>query len=385
MSLSLDELQDEIDSVDQDLLRLMAKRRQITRKVAEYKLLHQRPVRDCESEREKQSLDIIMKNGHQLGLDYQYINRLFQLIIEDSVFLQQNLLQKASNTASEAQLSVAFLGPKGSYSHIAARAWATKDETHLVEVGCKNFQDIIQQTESGLADYAVLPLENTSSGSINEVYDILQHTHLSIVGELPQWIDHCLLAKQPIALQDSITIYSHSQPFQQCSHFIRRFPNWKIEYTESTAAAMGKVAASQRQDCAALGSEAGGALYQLKVLERNLANQKQNITRFVILARQPIQVSLLVNAKTTLLMTTGQQAGALADVLYVFREKGITMSRLESRPIPGNPREEMFYIDVLANIAEARMISALENIAPLARFIKVLGCYPEQDYRNKLI
>lgn len=383
MPHSLEALRDEINSIDQELLQLFAKRRQIAIKVGEYKLSHQRPVRD--SEREKQLLDQLVKKANQLDLDYQYITRLFQLIIEDSVLIQQNLLQKALYVANENRRRIAFLGPKGSYSHIAARAWAIRDESQTVEVGCKIFQDIIQQTESGLADYAVLPLENTSSGSINDVYDLLQHTHLSIVAELPQPIDHCLLAKQAIPLEDITTIYSHPQPFQQCSQFISRFPDWKIEYTESTAAAMEKVAASQQQNCAALGSEAGGALYRLNVLERGLANQKQNITRFVILARKPIDVSLQVNAKTTLLIATGQQAGALADVLLVFREKGIMMSRLESRPIHGNPWEEMFYIDVLANVAETRMKSALDDIAPLARFVKVLGCYPEQDYRNIIV
>lgn len=383
MPHSLEELRDEINSIDQALLQLFAKRRQIAVKVGEYKLSHQRPVRD--SEREQQLLDALLKKASLLDLDYQYITRLFQMIIEDSVLIQQNLLQKAVNLANENRQRIAFLGPKGSYSHIAARAWAIRAESQIIEVGCKNFPDIIQQTESGLADYAVLPLENTSSGSINDVYDLLQHTHLSIVAELPQPIEHCLLAKPGVALQDITTIYSHPQPFQQCSQFINRFPDWKIEYTESTAAAMEKVAASKGQNCAALGSEAGGNLYQLSVIERGLANQKHNITRFVILARKAVNVSLQVNGKTTLLIATGQQAGALADVLLVFREKGITMSRLESRPIHGNPREEMFYIDVLANIAEARMKSALEDIVPIARFVKVLGCYPEQDYRKIIV
>lgn len=383
MPHSLEELRDEINSIDQALLQLFAKRRQIAVKAGEYKLSHQRPVRD--SEREQQLLDALLKKASLLDLDYQYITRLFQMIIEDSVLIQQNLLQKAVNLANENRQRIAFLGPKGSYSHIAARAWTIRAESQIIEVGCKNFPDIIQQTESGLADYAVLPLENTSSGSINDVYDLLQHTHLSIVAELPQPIEHCLLAKPGVALQDITTIYSHPQPFQQCSQFINRFPDWKIEYTESTAAAMEKVAASKGQNCAALGSEAGGNLYQLSVIERGLANQKHNITRFVILARKAVNVSLQVNGKTTLLIATGQQAGALADVLLVFREKGITMSRLESRPIHGNPREEMFYIDVLANIAEARMKSALEDIVPIARFVKVLGCYPEQDYRKIIV
>jgi chorismate mutase (EC 5.4.99.5)/prephenate dehydratase (EC 4.2.1.51) len=177
----------------------------------------------------------------------------------------------------------------------------------MVEMGCLKFHDIIHQVESGQADYAVMPIENTSSGSINDVYDLLQQTTLSIVGELTIPIEHCVLVNGNTDLQQIETVYSHPQPFQQCSQFINRFPQWKIEYTESTAAAMEKVAAMNSPKVAALGSEAGGELYGLQVLERNLANQQQNHTRFIVLARKPIEVSGQVPAKTTLIMATGSK------------------------------------------------------------------------------
>ncbi|PPZ25472.1 bifunctional chorismate mutase/prephenate dehydratase, partial [Escherichia coli] len=176
----------------------------------------------------------------------------------------------------------------------------------------------------------------------------LQHTGLSIVGELSNPIDHCVLVATKTSLKQIETVYSHPQPFQQCSHFINRFPYWKIEYCESTAAAMETVAKLNSPHAAALGSEAGGLLYRLQVLEHNLANQTQNITRFIVLARKPIDVSEQVPAKTTLIMATGQQSGALVEALLVLRDHSIVMSKLESRPINGNPWEEMFYIDVQA-------------------------------------
>ncbi|MBE7771753.1 P-protein, partial [Yersinia pestis] len=127
------------------------------------------------------------------------------------------------------------------------------------------------------------------------------------------------------------------------------------------------------------GSEAGGALYNLQVLEHNLANQQQNITRFIVLARKPIDVSEQIPAKTTLIMATGQQSGALVEALLVLREHGIIMTKLESRPINGNPWEEMFYIDVQANIRSEAMQKALADLTPITRSLKVLGCYPSEN------
>ena len=192
-------------------------------------------------------------------------------------------------------------------------------------------------------------------------------------------IEHCVLIHGSTDLQQIETVYSHPQPFQQCSQFINRFPHWKIEYTESTAAAMEKVAALNSPKAAALGSEAGGELYQLQVLERNLANQQQNHTRFIVLARKAIEVSDQVPAKTTLIMATGQQAGALVDALLVLRQHNLIMSKLESRPINGNPWEEMFYIDVQGNLQSERMQQALQELKAMTRSMKVLGCYPGEN------
>lgn len=224
----------------------------------------------------------------------------------------------------------------------------------------------------------MVPIENTSSGAINDVYDLLQHTSLSLVGELTIPIDHCVLVSGSTDLSQIETVYSHPQPFQQCSQFLNRYPHWKIEYTESTSAAMEKVAQANSPAVAALGSEAGGALYGLQVLKRNLANQTQNITRFVVLARKAINVSDQVPAKTTLLMATGQQAGALVEALLVLRNHNLIMTKLESRPIHGNPWEEMFYLDVQANLESASMQKALRELGEITRSMKVLGCYPSE-------
>ncbi|HEI9730118.1 TPA: bifunctional chorismate mutase/prephenate dehydratase [Serratia marcescens] len=367
-------LRERISALDLKLLALLAERRELAIEVGKTKLNSHRPIRD--KERERDLLDALIAAAKPYDLDGFYVTRLFQLIIEDSVLTQQALLQHQLNPVSQHSARIAFLGPKGSYSHLAARQYAARHFDRLIECGCQKFQDIFAQVETGQADYAILPIENTSSGSINEVYDLLQHTSLSIVGELTNPINHCVLVAGDSDLSQIETVYSHPQPFQQCSQFLNRFPHWKIEYTESTAAAMEKVAKLNSPKVAALGSEAGGALYGLQVLEHNLANQQQNITRFIVLARKAIDVSEQVPAKTTLIMATGQQSGALVEALLVLRDNGIIMTKLESRPINGNPWEEMFYIDVQANLRGDAMQKALRDLAPITRSLKVLGCYP---------
>ena len=224
-----------------------------------------------------------------------------------------------------------------------------------------------------------MPIENTSSGGINDVYDLLQHTSLSIVGEMTVPIDHCVLVNGTTTLETIETVYSHPQPFQQCSQFLSHYPQWKIEYTESTSAAMEKVAQANSPTVAALGSEAGGKLYGLQVLEHCQANQTQNITRFLVLARKSVNVSDQVPAKTTLLIATGQQAGALVEAVLVLRNHNLIMTKLESRPIHGNPWEEMFYLDIQANLESLPMQKALKELSGITRSMKVLGCYPSEN------
>ncbi|NJD00031.1 bifunctional chorismate mutase/prephenate dehydratase [Candidatus Erwinia dacicola] len=368
---------DKISALDEQLLTLLAQRHALAVEVAEAKMATHRPIHDID--RERDLLEHLVSLGKSHKLDAHYITRLFQQIIEDSVLTQQALLQKQPNNTNPHSACIAFLGPKGSYSHLASRHYAARHFDSFIESGCLKFHDIFNQVEIDQADYAVLPVENTTSGSITDVYDLLQQTSLSIVGEITLPIDHCVLVSGNATLQGIETVYSHPQPFQQCSQFINRYLHWKIEYTESTAAAMEKVAAMNSPKVAALGSEAGGNIYSLQVLERNLANQRQNITRFIVLARKPIEVSLQIPAKTTLIMTTGQQAGALVEALLVLRKHNLTMSKLESRPINGNPWQEMFYIDFQGNLRNDDVQEALRELAPITRSLKVLGCYPGEN------
>ena len=374
-ALDLNKIREKITQLDQQLLTLFAERRALTLNVAKSKAHQVRPVRD--QQREQELLIRLITQGKKLGLDAHYVTSIFQTIIEDSVLNQQAYLQTLANpNIQEPTVSVAFLGDKGSYSYLASHRYFSRRAEKIIESGCQSFAEIMQQVESGSVDYGVLPIENTSSGSINEVYDVLQHTNLSIVGEITQPIEHCLLTAVNTTLNKIKTIYAHGQPFTQCSNFLDKQSDIRIEYCESTADAMAQVYELQDDSVAVIGSEEGGNLYQLQALEKSIANQSENHSRFILVARKPVDVAEQIPAKTTLVIATGQKPGALVECLLVLKNKGINMCKLESRPIQGRPWEEMFYIDVEANLKHLTLQEAISQITEQTNFIKVLGCYP---------
>lgn len=370
-------LRDKITALDKALLDIIAQRRALSERVIETKIAANIPLRDIERERSLINTLILQAKTHHI--DEMLVRRLYQIIIEDSVLLQQKILQQSVNKNTAPSAKVAFLGPKGSYSHLVARRYTSTHFDQMTEFSCSTFKDVCEHVERGLVDVGILPIENTSSGSINEVYDLLQKTELHIIGEFELPIDHCVLAQPNVELSQVDTVYSHPQPFQQCSHFLEGYPNWKIVYCDSTSSAMETVAKLNQPNIAAIGNKEGGEMYGLQVLEHGFANQKQNITRFIILASNPVHVSDQIPAKTTILMKTGQQAGALVDALVVLRNHNIVMTKLESRPIHGNPWEEMFYIDLQGNIESFEMQRALKELSSITLFLKVLGCYPSDS------
>ncbi|HHF2905326.1 TPA: prephenate dehydratase [Vibrio diabolicus] len=380
--ISLEKIRLRLNELDDQLLSLLSERRKLSIEVAKSKVQTSKPVRDAV--REQQLLVKLISNGRdKYELDAQYITKLFHTIIEDSVLLQQSYLQNLVNPQQSRKplARVAFLGAKGSYSHLASREYFSRKNTELIELNCEHFKEVTQTVESGHADYGVLPIENTSSGSINEVYDLLQHTTLYIVGELTQPIEHCLVAKKDIRLENIKTLYSHPQPHQQCSEFLSRMKGVKLESCASTADAMQKVQEMDRDDVAAIGNASSGKLYGLQAIQSNIANQTENHTRFIVVARKPVEVSTQIPAKTTLIMSTSQEAGSLVETLLVLQRYGINMTKLESRPIMGNPWEEMFYVDLESHLASTEMQQALEELTKITKHLKVLGCYPSENVK----
>ncbi|MDE8034255.1 prephenate dehydratase [Actinobacillus equuli subsp. haemolyticus] len=378
MSLDLSNIRQQITQLDRHLLKLLAERHRLAFDVVRSKEITQKPLRDIEREKELLQALVSHAEAENYQLDPQYVTQIFQRIIEDSVLTQQNYLQNKLNEQKEQNVSIAFLGMRGSYSNMASRQFAKKYQGSLIELSCDSFQQVFDKVREGEAEFGVLPLENTTSGSINDVYDLLQHTDLAVVGELAYPIKHCVLANGNIDLAEIDTLYSHPQVIQQCSQFIQSLNKVHIKYCESSSHAMQMVARLNKPNIVALGNEDGGKLYGLTNIKTDIANQQNNITRFIVVAKQAINVSPQVQTKTLLLMTTSQQAGALVDALMVFKQHQIRMTKLESRPIYGKPWEEMFYVELEANTHAENTQQALKALEDVTSYVKVLGCYPSE-------
>ncbi|MBF0751836.1 MULTISPECIES: chorismate mutase [unclassified Pasteurella] len=378
MALELSEIRQLITQIDRRLLKLLSERHRLAFDVVRSKEITQKALRDAE--REQQLLQDLVQfaENENYQLEPQYITSIFQKIIEDSVLTQQVYLQNKLNEQRSQNLHIAFLGKRGSYSNLAARNYAGRYQKPFVEVGCQSFEQVFEKVKNGEADVGVLPLENTTSGAINEVYDLLQHTDLSLVGELAYPIKHCVLVNGTTDLSQIDTLYSHPQVIQQCSQFIHSLERVHIEYCESSSHAMQLVSSLDKPNIAALGNEDGGKLYGLTMLKSDIANQENNITRFIVVSREPQEVSPQIHTKTLLLMTTPQQAGSLVDALLVFKKYQINMTKLESRPIYGKPWEEMFYLEIEANIHHPDTQKALEELKAYSHYLKILGCYPSE-------
>lgn len=378
MSLDLSDIRTQISQLDRNLLKLLAERHRLAFDVVRSKEITQKPLRDIEREKELLQALVNHAESENYQLDPQYVTQIFQRIIEDSVLTQQNYLQDKLNAQSDENVSIAFLGMRGSYSNMASRQFAKKFQANLVELSCNTFTEVFEKVSQGEAKFGVLPLENTTSGSINEVYDLLQHTDLAVVGELAYPIKHCLLTNGNVDLNEIDTIYTHSQPAQQCSQFLAQLNRVHIKYYESSSHAMQMVARMNKPNVAAIGNEDGGKLYGLTNIQSDIANQPNNLTRFIVVAKEAVKVSPQVQTKTLLLMTTTQQAGALVDALMVFKMHDIRMMKLESRPIYGKPWEEMFYVELEANIHADNMQQALKELESVTSYFKILGCYPSE-------
>ncbi len=378
-SRKISSLRKRINEIDAELLRLLAERREVSLDVVRAKDVDESPIRDFQ--REEDLLVKRIRAGRELGLDAHYVTRIFHEIIDDSVRLQQeHVLRDANKQDAEPELiRVAFQGIEGAYSHLAAKKFFSKFGDRLRFLGLQSFEEVVKAVEEGRAEFAMLPIENTTSGGINEVYDLLLHTRLSIVGEEKYHVQHCLVAADDVPLASLREVYSHPQAVAQCSKFLATLAGCKVEYFTDTAMSVSKIKEDGDPTQAAIASEEAAKMFGLKVLRREIANQKENYTRFLVAARNPEVVPTRIPCKTSLVMATSQEPGSLVKSLVVFEKNGINLSKLESRPILGNPWEEMFYVDFEGNVAEDAVKRTLEELTRTTRFIKVLGSYRSQD------
>jgi chorismate mutase/prephenate dehydratase len=364
-----------LDEVDSGIVRLIAERRELIAAIAKVKEHSASAIQD--PERERRVLDAVVAEATALGVSASLVRAIFRELISDSVAQQARHL----NGDGGGRARVAFQGAAHAYSDAAARKYLAGRGLEGDLTGHRTFREAADALLAGDADLAVLPIENTTAGSINEVYALLRSRELFIVGEETWKVDHCLAAAADVPLSALSRILSHPQGLEQCAQFLRSLPNAVPTSYFDTAGAMQAVAEAGDPTVAAIASPEAAAAYGLVVLRHDISDSRDNFTRFVVLSATPAAVDLRIPCKTSLILVTGHEEGDLLRCLEVLSGSGHSMTKLESRPRPGRPWEYMFFVDFEGNAADPRTASALDELRAAALFVKILGSYPAKALR----
>lgn len=368
------EIRKKIDQIDTEIIRAIAGRQQIVADILDGKVKGGKAIRD--EAREELILEEIRKKAVEHGTDPYFLEKLFRDIIRFSVRYQVNALVDHQNRQAEkSTIRVAYQGTDGAFSHQAAIRHFQDRYDRVECLGYTRFHEATQAVDAGDADTAILPIENTTAGSINDTYDLLEKHDLFITGEEVLHINHCLMAVQNVPLEHIRRIISHPQAIAQCSEFLSR-EDWHVETYFDTAMAARKVRGDQDLSQAAIASSYAAEVYGLEILQRNVMNQEKNYTRFVVVSPRPIVCDPQLPCKTSLIFSTTDQKGALLDCLNVLGEVGINMTKLESRPRIGHPFQSLFYLDFEGNRDDARVSDALHRLEAKTKYLKILGSYP---------
>ncbi len=379
----LDDVRAQLDDVDQRIVDALVERDRIVMEVARRKA-DKADGRVRDAVREEAQLTRLSGQGQSAGLDGFYVTRVFREVLDHSVRLQQEFLARQKNPGRDPEglLVVAYQGVDGAYSHMAAMRHFGPRGGDVEFRGYPTFRDMMEAVRDGHAHYGILPIENTTAGSINDAYDLLAQMDLFIVGEEVQKVDHCLVAIENVPLSRIRRVFSHPQALAQCSNFLSTLADCHVESFLDTAMSVRRVGEEQDLSQAAIAGEEAARRYGLTVIKRDIANQKENYTRMVVVAVQPEQVDPRLPCKTSLILATKHEHGALLDCLNVLAEHDLNLTKLESRPRPHTPWEYLFYVDFEGRADDPRVIEALDALRTKTSYLRVLGSYPGRTTRD---
>ena len=378
--MDLKELRGEIDRIDDQLVKLFVERMDIAAGVANYKRANNLPIFVPAREREKLA-DVAEKAGPEMA---NYTRVLYSMLFELSRSYQskrnstisplydkiKQAIEKTPKLFPQAPM-VACQGVEGAYSQIACE----KIFKNPFIMYFKNFDGVFTAIEQGLCQYGILPIENSTAGSVKKVYDLMIKHNFSIVRTFRLKVDHNLLVNSGATMESIKEIYSHEQALSQCAEFLNNFPGVKITAVENTAVAAELVAKSGRTDVAAISSRSCAELYNLKCLATSVQDQGNNYTRFICISKN---MEIYPGAdKTTIMMVLNHRPGALYRVLARLYVLGINVTKLESRPLPDRDFEFMFYFDLDTSIYSEEFIQLMCELDDLAEEFKYLGSYSE--------
>ena len=373
----LKECREKLDGIDREIVRLFEERMAVCGQVAEYKIETGKAVYDGEREKQKLAAVREMAAGDQ---NKEAVEELFTQLMTMSRRYQYSLLCARKKTPPlgfteveeirKRDVRVVFQGVEGAYSHAAVRMYFGEDaDAYHVE----KFEDTIKELERGQADYAVLPIENSTAGFVITNYDLLSRYDNYIVGEIYVPVDHVLLGVPGASVSDVKTVYSHNQALMQCSEYLDSHGDWNQVSVLNTAAAAKKVMEEGDKTQAAVASRTAGELYGLAELKTSISNERGNTTRFLVLSREPVYEKKA--SKVTVTFEVPHVSGSLYKILGNFIFNGVNMRMIESRPIPDKPFEYRFFVDIEGNLSHAPVHNALAGIQAEVSSMKILGNY----------
>ena len=378
--MDLTEIRQEIDGIDQELVRLFCARMNLSAQVADYKKANNLPIFVPARERA-----ILQKVAQMAGPEMEnYTRVLYSMLFELSRSYQskrngeisplyQTISQAIEHTPKLFPQNpiVACQGVEGAYSQIACE----KIFKSPLIMYFKSFDAVFNAIEQGMCQYGILPIENSTAGSVTKVYDLMIRHNFSIVRTFRLKIDHNLLANPGAALSDIKTIYSHEQAISQCSDFLHSLRGVNVVPVENTALASEMVAKSGSKEVAALSSRSCAELYGLQCLAASVQDKGNNRTRFICISKN---LEIYPGAdKTSIMMVTPHKPGALYKVLARLYTLGINVTKLESRPIPDREFEFMFYFDLETSIYSEEYVQLMCELDELCEEFKYLGSYTE--------
>ncbi len=372
----IETLRKQIDEIDAQLLPLFLSRMECSHGVAEYKRANNMPILD--KEREKQILDSKMaKVADVLKVP---VRDFFAAIMKISRMAQaKELLTSASHTewlsgftdgTPKSDPTVAYQGIPGANSETALIKFFGEDTK---KTNVMTFSEVLDAVEQGDADYGILPIENSSTGSISGVYDLLEKRDFYIIGEVTVDIDHCLVGLKGAELRDIRSVYSHEQGYMQCKEFFKSYPKMEFQPYYNTAIAAKLIAGLGDTSNAAIADRRTAELYGLDILADNISSVETNVTRFIVVAK-----SGLVNKncnKISIMFTLPHESGALCKVLSTFSDNGLNLVKIESRPSRTGSFEYLFFVDFEGNLQNPQISDIMAEISVSTASFRILGNY----------
>lgn len=267
---------------------------------------------------------------------------------------------------------VSYQGEPGAYSELAAKKYFGENISLSPSM---TFEMAFQKVKNGITDFGVVPVENSLYGSVYDTHDLLSKYSLNVVGELNLGINHFLMGKRRVKLNQIKKIYSHPQALGQCSQFLGNLKNVEISAVYDTAGAAKIVSEGDGYDIAAIASQNAAQKYNLKIIKGHIQNNKNNFTRFLIISTKNIKLPLQKKTKTSICFQLKSTPGSLFKALSVFAFRDIDLTKISSRPIPGKAFQYIFYIDVIGNVIDDNIQNALDHLKELTTDVKVFGSY----------